>query len=506
MMNKTRVLAALLAAVILLSALCSCGTAEEETGTTAATTADLPAVTEAETEITDDLPDDLNYNDDEIVILSRYREGWTSGEIAVEKLIGEPVNDAVFERNKAVEERLGVKLVSVEEPGDSAYNVTNKAALSVKSGTHEYDVMAAACYVSVNESLNGILADMRQSEYIDFDKPWWSQGYNEVVEYQGAQFCGLSSALLSQYRFAFVTLFNKDLFYEAQQPYLYDAVDDGTWTLDKQFSLIPVFHQDNGNGVQDEEDDIFGLVSCDYVSTDPYWSSCMVDIIKKNADGEYEFVFDSGKLHEVGEKVLRLFYATDGGTYDYKMEVENAEQYKIRDMFGRGGAAMATIRILEVENQAIRGMEQEFGVVPMPKFDEAQQEYRTLLHDQFTVFSILATVKDDRLNEVGAVLEAMASISYKTVRPAYYETTLRTKIAKDPQSARMFDLIVDNIYIDAGIIYTIPLSTFHSHFREIIGSKENTVISKYKSVAGATKRDLNMICKRFERIMNKQKK
>ena len=505
-MNKIRVLAVLLAAVMLLSALCSCGTAEEETGTTAATTADLPAVTEAETEITDDLPDDLNYNDDEIVILSRYREGWTSGEIAVEKLIGEPVNDAVFERNKAVEERLGVKLVSVEEPGDSAYNVTNKAALSVKSGTHEYDVMAAACYVSVNESLNGILADMRQSEYIDFDKPWWSQGYNEVVEYQGAQFCGLSSALLSQYRFAFVTLFNKDLFDEAQQPYLYDAVDDGTWTLDKQFSLIPVFHQDNGNGVQDEEDDIFGLVSCDYVSTDPYWSSCMVDIIKKNADGEYEFVFDSGKLHEVGEKVLRLFYATDGGTYDYKMEVENAEQYKIRDMFGRGGAAMATIRILEVENQAIRGMEQEFGVGPMPKFDEAQQEYRTLLHDQFTVFSILATVKDDRLDEVGAVLEAMASISYKTVRPAYYETTLRTKIAKDPQSARMFDLIVDNIYIDAGIIYTIPLSTFHNHFREIIGSKENTVISKYKSVAVATKRDLNVICKRLDRIMNKQKK
>lgn len=232
----------------------------------------------------------------------------------------------------------------------------------------------------------------------------------------------------------------------------------------------------------------------------------MVDIIKKDADGEYEFVFDSGKLHEVGEKVLRLFYDTDGGTYDYKMELENAEQYKIRDMFARGGAAMATIRILEMENQAIRGMEQEFGVVPMPKFDEAQQEYRTLLHDQFTVVSILATVKDDRLDEIGAVLEAMASISYKTVRPAYYETTLRTKIAKDPQSARMFDIIVDNIYIDAGIIYTIPLSTFHNHFREIIGSKENTVISKYKSVAGATKRDLNVICKRLDRIMNKQKK
>ena len=504
-MKKTQLWAALLATSMLLGTLCACGEAADpiETSVIDNTTV-AETEPESETELSDDLPDDLYYDDDEIVILSRYREGWTSGEIAVEKLISEPVNDAVYERNKAVEERLGVKLNSIEEPGDSAYIVTNKASTSVKSGTHEYDILAAACYVAVNESLNGTFANMRKSLYIDFDKPWWSQGYNEVVEYQGAQYCGLSSALLSQYRFAFVTLFNKDMFTDVGQPFLYDAVDNGTWTLDKQISLIPIFHQDNGNNVQDEEDDIFGFVSCDYVSTDPYWSSCMVDIIKKNGSGEYEFVFNSGKLHEVGEKVLHLFYETGGGTYDYKMETENAEQYKIRDMFARGGAAMATIRILEMENEAIRGMKQEFGVVPMPKYDEAQKEYRTLLHDQFTVFSILNTVGEKRLDEVGAVLEAMASISYKTVRPAYYETTLRTKIAKDPQSAEMFDIIVDNIYIDAGIVYTIPLSTFHSYFREIIGSKENTVISKYKSVSNMTQRALNGMCKRLERIESRR--
>jgi hypothetical protein len=232
----------------------------------------------------------------------------------------------------------------------------------------------------------------------------------------------------------------------------------------------------------------------------------MVDIIKKNGDGEYEFVFDSGKLHDVGEKVLRLFYETDNGTYDYKMEAENTEQYKIRDMFARGGAAMATIRILELENDMIRGMEQEFGVVPMPKFDENQKEYRTLLHDQFTVFSILTTVQGERLDEVGAVLEAMASISHKTVRPAYYETTLRTQIAKDPQSAEMFDIIIDNIYIDAGIVYTIALETFHDKFRRIIGSKENTVVSEYKKVSITAQKALRTMMGRLERVINGKKR
>ena len=506
-MKLTRILAALLALLMLVGTFAACGGPVEEPDTTIPDDTTAAATeTEGETEITDDLPDDLNYGGDKIVILSRYREGWTSGEIAVEKLISEPVNDAVFERNKAVEERLGVEIVSIEEPGDSAYIVVDKAATAVKAGTHEYDVLAAACYTSLNESINGTFADLRQSLYIDLDKPYWSRGFNEVVEYHGAQFSALGDALLSQYRFAFVTLFNKDIFTDTNQPFLYEAVENGTWTLDKQISLIPIFHQDNGNGVQDEEGDIYGLVSCDYVSTDPYWSSCMVDIIKKDADGDYEFVFDSGKLHDVGDKVLRLFFETEDGTYDYKMDGENMEQFKIRDMFARGDAAMATIRILELESDVMRSMEQKFGVVPMPKFDEQQKEYRTLLHDQFTVLSVLNTVTEERLDEVGAVLEAMASISYKTVRPAYYETTLRTKIAQDPQSAEMFDIIIDNIYMDAGILYTIPLNTFHDSFRRIIGSKENTVVSTYKGADTKTNRALNTMCNRLERVLTGKKR
>jgi ABC-type glycerol-3-phosphate transport system substrate-binding protein len=503
-MRLTRTIAALLAILMLLSCLAACGEAIDDPAATTAGGDLTDAVTEttAETVISDDLPTDLFYDGDKVVFLSRYREGWTSGEIAVEGLKSEPVNDAVYERNKAVEERLGVEIVSIEEPGDSAYIVVDKAALAVQAGTHEYDVLAAACYTTLNQSISGTFADLRKSLYLDLDKPYWSQGFNEVVEYHGAQFAITGDALLSLYRFAFVTIFNKALFTDANQPFLYEAVENGEWTLDKQISLVPIFHQDNGNGEQDEEGDIYGLVSCDYVSTDPYWSSCMVDIIKKDANGDYEFVFDSGKLHSVGDKVLRLFFETEDGTYDYKMNGENLEQISIRDMFARGDAAMATLRILELESEMMRGMEDEFGVVPMPKFDEAQTEYRTLLHDQFTVFSVLNTVTEDRLDEVGAVLEAMASVSYRTVRPAYYETTLRTQIAKDPQSAEMFDLIIDNTYMDAGILYTIPLSTFHDNFRRIIGSGKNTVSSDYKRISTVTQKSLRTMCGRLDRVLS----
>ena len=498
-MKLTRILAGFLALLMLVGSLAACGeNVEDPVQSNAVTTA--PVESEPEPELTDRLPDGLNYGNADITIISRYREGWTSGEIAVEEIISEPVNDAVFERNKATEERLGVKIVSIEENDNDPGVVVNKVANAVKAGTDEYDIMAAACYMAVNESLGGTFANLRNTEYLDFEMPWWSQGFNEVVEYHGAQYAVSGDMVLSLYRFAFVTIFNKFLFTESNQPFLYDYVENGTWTLDKQIQLVPVFERDNGNGLQDTEGDIYGLVSNDYISVDPYWSSCMVDIIKKNGDGDYEMVFDSAKLFDVCEKTMKLFFGCGNATYNVKHYGLDDEQNDIREMFANGYAAMSTVRILELEAGSIRNMEQEFGVVPMPKFDEAQKQYRTLLHDQFTVMCVPTTVKGEDLNMVSAVMESLASASYKTVRPAYYETTLRTKIAQDPQSAEMFDVIIDNVYIDAGIIYTNALSSFHDKFRQIMGSGQNTVTSQYKSLTRSATRALERMVTKLDKI------
>ena len=498
-MKLTRILSVVMALLMLAACFTACGTPTDDPAqTTPKNTAS--DVTEIETELTDWLPDDLNYEGDKIIILSRYREGWTSGEIAVKELISEPVNDAVYERNKAVEERLGVEIVSIEEHDDDPRVVVNKVANAVQAGTHEYDVMAAACYAAVSQALNGTFADLRGTEYLDFDKPWWSEGFNEVIEYGGAQYAVTGDVVLSLYRFAFVTIFNKNIFTDANQTFLYEYVENGTWTLDKQIELVPLFHKDNGNSLQDKEGDVYGLVSNDYISVDPYWSSCMVDIIKKNGDGEYEMVFKTDKLHSVCEKALMLFYGCGDATYNFKHEGMDDEQAYIRDMFADSYAAMATVRIMELEAGSIRNMEDEFGVVPMPKFDEIQKEYRTLLHDQFTVLCVPNTVTGERLDEISAVMEAMASMSYKTVRPAYYETTLRTKIAQDPQSAEMFDLIVDNVYIDAGIIYTNALSSFHDKFRVIMGTGKNTVASDYARLDKLMDKALSRMMAKLDKI------
>lgn len=495
MSKKIRFLSALLASLMLAGSLASCATETEPADTQAPTQTTAPA-DEEETELRDNLPDDLDFGGDEIIFISRDREGWYDREIWVEDVNGEPINDAVYERNKMVEQRLNVKITDIPDKDEPCSEVE----IAVNAGTHEYDVMAAACFVTLGQTPRGIYANLRDTAYIDFDKPWWSEGLNDATLYKNTQYVLTGSMLLSIYRFAYATVFNQKLFDDAGQKYLYEYVDDGTWTLDKQISLVPLFHRDNGNGMQDQDGDIYGYISTQHISVDPYWASCEVDILSRDEDGDFAIVFDSGKLHGVAEKVLELYYGTDNSSYILSTYGSDEHMDGCCDMFAEGKGAMATIRVMGLERETFRSMTDKFGIVPMPKYDETQKEYHTMLHDRFTVVAIPTTAQGERLDELSAVLEALSSAGYQIVKPVYYEETLRTKIAQDPQSAEMMDIIVEGIYIDAGIIYIAALDGFHHELRHIVHNGQNDTISRFKTKAKKVEKSIKQINTKLERV------
>ena len=103
-----------------------------------------------------------------------------------------------------------------------------------------------------------------------------------------------------------------------------------------------------------------------------------------------------------------------------------------------------------------------------------------------------------------AVFERNTTVERRLgVKIVSYEETLRTKIAQDPQSAEMMDVIVDGIYIDAGIIYVASLQYFHQELRAVVRDGQNNAISRFKSKSKVAKKGIEKINKSLAELAEK---
>jgi hypothetical protein len=140
------------------------------------------------------------------------------------------------------------------------------------------------------------------------------------------------------------------------------------------------------------------------------------------------------------------------------------------------------LRLVSVETDEFRNMTDLYGIIPIPKMDETQEGYQTFLHDQFTAFGIVSTVKEDRLQMMGAFLEAMAEESYKSLVPTYYELALKTRCVSEEESGQMLDMIYRSVYIDAGVLYTKTVDV-HQQLRTVVRGGNNNVASIFQATS-----------------------
>ena len=494
----------LLLTMLLTQVACAKGESQEGTGATepiaATSTSAITEEVSAETTsgYLDQLPDTLDFKEDEVYILSRSKD-WVADEVSVKELTGDLINDAIYTRNLAVEERLNVKIVNVYAPDNEENIIADVIRMQVNSNSDDYDLFAGNTNGIARYVGEGLFQNLRDLTYLDLSQPYWSQGYNEGAYVGDAQYFATGAICLSAYRFVFVTFFNKNLFDAYQLPYLYDTVNEGKWTLDKQYELSNIMYTDLNNDNVKNDKDQFGFITCgNMISVDPYWSSCNLKILSKDADNYYQFLPDIARISDAVDKINRLIWNNEGAL-SIPHITNDVEQEQIMQMFASDQAGMATLRLLAVENELFRNMTSLYGIVPMPKFDETQTGYYSAAHNQITVYGVPLTVTGEDLEMMGALMEALASESYKTVMPAYYEVALKTKYVSDDESAKMLDKVIDNLYLDAGFFYSDNIP-FYKQMRTWIGSNNNNVSSYIKSAQRILDKQVEALNDSFRKV------
>ncbi len=143
-------------------------------------------------------------------------------------------------------------------------------------------------------------------------------------------------------------------------------------------------------------------------------------------------------------KVLQMFW-TNNNWFPTIANTTDADEAIAYGIFEQGRALFADSTGGNVSS--FRSMDMDFGIVPYPKATEDQQSYhsRSEYPELFCV-----PVYTDKKELTGAMLEAMSSEYYESVNDAYFEISLKSRTARDSESAEMLELIYSVRVFDFG--------------------------------------------------------
>ena len=482
-----------ISALLLISLLASvsCGGAgNADTGTSAPEQTDGTTTAE-ETTISDSLPSDLNYGGETFTMLVNGSVG--APEFFVDEQNGDVVNDAIYNRNARVSERLNVNFEFIEEPG--AFNerktFAQRVSQSVLANDSTYDAVAGYSMAIASLAADNMLIDLNSMEYIDLAKPWWSQNLMSQSSVNGKLYFASGDISTTLTYMMYAMYFNKNIMAANNIEEPYDLVLDGKWTLDKLLELSTGVYQDlNGDGQKKVDDDLFGLETY-AVYVDPYFYSCGLRTTELDADGvpQISTLFGSEQTQALIEKLVNAFFATNDcviSGYDSKELYKYFEQNRF----------MFSARAVQYGVTNLRNADFEYGILPMPKWDEAQEDYYTIASFPYSLYCIPLDAKDSDMSS--AVLEALASESSKLITPAVFEVALKVKYSSDDKMAQMYDIIRASMTYDFGRVFTDNLDSLtYSMFRDSVVGENTNWASTYAKKEKTLQSKMDKLLEKF---------
>ena len=427
----------LLMALLLTLPLTGCG--EGSDGETAAEETDaLETVTETEETMPSlNLPDDLDYGGYTFHIYSYEHSAYAIEHIA-EELNGDVLNDAIFNRNLDVSDLLNVKLVSVLNPWDND-GFRSDVMAAVMAGSDDYDVFTGNMYNSTYLSAEGYFYNINNVPYISMDNPWWNKSCFEELSIGKNAYLLMGDMCLSNYNLEAV-FFNRDMVedYDMEDPYT--LAYENEWTIDKLIEMSKDFYVDrNGNGVRDEDgSDLYGFHG--KLQSIYNMSNYYVDITTKTDDNYIDITFHSEKTEGIFNKLKSWMVESEGS-------------YCPMGWTGAGPLAeeQSCVFTILTLNQcaALREYDVRYGVVPIPKYDQLQENYIATAAGLLVAFP--ASISN--IERSAAVVDALSHYGRKYVYPAYVENSILTKGTRDEDAQFMIETILDNVKYNFGAAF-----------------------------------------------------
>lgn len=366
----------------------------------------------------------------------------------------EVMNNAIFTRQEEVYNHIGVTILGKPHHDYTQYKTDFE--VSIKAGDNMYQ----SCLTHVTMDIaamvtTGLLADYNDFDKINLDQPYWnselmnSLAINDEIYLGYGDFCLASTYVIAYSK----TLLDKYCGTALGDSTIYDIVNNKQWTLDKMIELASMSFSDTVPGTKDPKE-VYGISGLMWVPAISFVHASGLNICEYNsAKNKYEFTFTNAaktkKMEELVSKMKEL-YAAEYSYFWGPFEAASTDPSKQVTLKGNNTlfSLTGTYGLMDLVDNNV----EDFGVLPYPMWDEAQGEYRHLSWNGYIAIPHnVSIVSDDQM--VGETLELLGYYS-KPVTEAFYEKLLGAQISESPDDADMLKIVWNTQVSDYGMAYS----------------------------------------------------
>ncbi|MBO4308995.1 MAG: hypothetical protein J5885_04105 [Clostridia bacterium] len=415
-------------------------------------------------------------------------------DFSVEHYTGDLLDDARYNWLKTVEERYDVQINYINyytEAGgyyktvlDDVMQGVNNVNLYCAISSNVYRAILGGCYRDWNTL---------DSAWIDLSAKRWAVSLNESVSFNGKLFAATGDLGTSKLQYTQAIFYNEQMLsnYGVNTNDFYDMVDNYEWTFEALKATVKDIYIDSDMSETKSAGDTYGYYSNDGNAYFFWQTAFGVKLITINEDHTLTPNLYNEKNINILEK-LNDFYFNNQSVYSGNMEMDHD-----RDKFFNEEAAMVTVPLKECYSH-FRFMDTSFGILPQPMYDSDQHEYFTYMNDQYAAFGIPITLPESDLNFTAHIADALCAESSESLYYQYYEVALKGRYSKDPDTARMVDILMSNVVIDPTMQFGTMLDMYPYILGNMVMQNNTNLASENDKVSGKVGDFLNEILAAYQ--------
>jgi hypothetical protein len=393
---------------------------------------------------------------------------------------GDPINNAIYDRNGVVEETYDVVITKEYISLNGAPDYISHFRNNESTGDQAYQMITCRTNNIAAFCLEGMMTDMNTLENLHTDMPWWSQDSVRSYTMGDSLYFAAPEMLLRDKGATAAMFFNQKIADDNGIEDLYTVAEAGEWTMELMIELAETVAGDaDGDDLVSSADDMYGLFGGGRDIPYFLFTGSGNKFAHINDEGYLELLYGDEESVTIWQEILDYVMYSDfyyGTNSDKALIPEGFKPFES----DRGLFSMGMVKTVN----SLRSMQSLYGVLPVPKYDEYQENYASLVwvhHD--SVLGIPGSCADSA-EMISVILEHMSYLSYYDIYPIFYDTIILGRSARDQQSKEMLELIFQTRAFDPGIYWLEQAMHASNSFLTLVENNTKNIASMWAGMEG----------------------